>query len=359
MSEDFPRPLQTAGKQTPFAGAAAIGVAAPPQRESVPRFHVGGVPVYGDVILSPMEGYSDLPFRLLCRELGSAMSYTEFVNILSLPRKGWGKQASKLAFDESERPVVFQIFDDDPQRLLEGALRLQELGPDIIDINMGCPAKTVAGRGAGSGLLKTPLKIARIFRTLSKALDVPLTGKIRLGWDDTCRNYLLVARIVEENGGALLAVHGRTRTQKYGGQADWDAIAEIKQALSIPVIGNGDVRRVADIARMKAHTACDGVMIGRAAIGNPWIFAGLDREQVPVAEVARVMLRHLERMLAFYGPERGLVLFRKHTAQYLKPYHITREERRQLLTSTQAEEFIALLRAVVARAAQKKPAEAG
>ncbi|GAB4528167.1 MAG: tRNA dihydrouridine synthase DusB [Anaerolineales bacterium] len=343
MGEMFSGSSQDAAGQTPFQGAARPEAAAPLEGQAVPRFFVRTIPIFGEVILSPMEGYSDLPFRLLCRELGSAMSYTEFVNTLSLPHKGFGKQASKLVYHESERPVVFQIFDDDPQRLLEGALRLQELGPDIIDINMGCPAKTVAGRGAGSGLLKTPLKIARIFRTLSKALEVPLTGKIRLGWDDSCRNYRLVARIVEENGGALLAVHGRTRTQHYRGQADWDAIAEIKQMLSIPVIGNGDVRRVADIARMKAHTGCDGVMIGRAAIGNPWIFAGLDREQVPVAEVRRVMLRHLSRMLAFYGRERGLVRFRKHTVQYLKPYGLRREARRQLLTSSTPEDFTALL----------------
>lgn len=325
-------------------------VAVPPVWASVPAFWVRDIPVYGETILSPMEGYSDLPFRLLCRELGSAMSYTEFVNVRSLPSKGWGKQASKLAYHESERPVVFQIYDSDPQRLLEAALRLQELGPDIIDINMGCPAKTVAARGAGSGLLKTPLKIARIFRTLSRALAMPVTGKIRLGWDDACRNYLLVARIVEENGGALLAVHGRTRTQNYGGQADWDAIAEIKQALSIPVIGNGDVRRAADIARMKAHTHCDGVMIGRAAIGNPWIFSGLERENVPVEAVQRVMLRHLERMLAFYGRALGLVLFRKHTVQYLRPYGLSREVRRRLLTCETPDSFVALLDEVTRKA---------
>ncbi len=341
----------------PGAAARRRG-AAPPQRESAPAFRIGEVPVYVDVILSPMEGYSDLPFRLLCRELGSAMSYTEFINALGL-LENFAREAPKFRYEARERPVVFQIFDHDPQRLLEAALRLQEFGPDVIDVNMGCPAKTVAGRGAGSGLLRTPLKIARIMRLLTRRLEVPVTAKIRLGWDDTCRNYLLVARIVEENGGAMLAVHGRTREQHYGGQADWDAIAEIKQVLSIPVLGNGDVRRVADIARMKAHTGCDGVLIGRGAIGNPWIFAGLEREQVPPRAVEDFMLRHLEHMLAFYGPERGLVLFRKHAVQYLRPYRITRQERRELLTTATPQDFAGRLRRIIARVERKQPAEAG
>ncbi len=345
MPESFPRPLKTAGEQTPFGVAALFGVAAPPEREAVPRFHIGGVPVYGDAILSPMEGYSDLPFRLICRQLGSAMSYTEFINALGL-LENFQREAPKFRFDERERPVVFQIFDHDRRRLLEAALRLQEFAPDIIDLNMGCPAKTVAGRGAGSGLLRTPIRAARIIRTLSRALEVPLTAKIRLGWDDDCRNYRLIARIAEENGAAALAVHGRTRAQKYGGRADWDAIAEIVETVSIPVIGNGDVRRPADIARMKAHTNCAAVMIGRGTIGNPWIFAGLEREQVPPAAVHATMRYHLDLMLDFYGPEWGLIRFRKHTAQYLAPYRLERETRRQLLTASSPQAYRALLAAV-------------
>ncbi len=345
MTESLLRPPKSAAGQTPFGVAALSGVAAPLKRESVPCFHIGGVPVYGDAILSPMEGYSDLPFRLVCRELGSAMSYTEFINALGL-LENFEREAPKFRYRESERPVVFQIFDHEPRRLLEAALRLQEFSPDIIDLNMGCPAKTVAGRGAGSGLLRTPVKVARIIRTLSRALDVPLTAKIRLGWDDDCRNYRLIGRIVEENGGAALAVHGRTRAQKYGGQADWDAIAEIKQTVSIPVIGNGDVRRPGDIARMKAHTNCEAVMIGRGAIGNPWIFAGLEREEVPPAAVHATMLRHLDLMLDFYGPEWGLIRFRKHTAQYLAPYGLSRETRRRLLTAPSPDVYRDLLAAV-------------
>jgi tRNA-dihydrouridine synthase B len=306
-----------------------------------PNFYVRDIPVYGDAILAPMDGYSDWPFRSLCRGLGSAMSYTEFVQVERILAKHERRNA-KLYFEENERPVVFQIYSDDPDLLLKAALKVQELKPDIIDINMGCPAKSVANRGAGVGLMRTPLKIARIFRKLSAALTVPITGKIRLGWEDF-RSYKLVARIVEENGGSLIAVHGRTKEQNYGGQADWDAIAEVRAAVKIPVIGNGDVKTVADIQRMKNHTGCDAVMIGRAAIANPWIFSGLDREQVPPERVRLTMQEHLARNINFYGEEDGQRLFRKHAVQYLLLKTLTREERKDILRERPSNEFLALL----------------
>jgi nifR3 family TIM-barrel protein len=210
----------------------------------------------------------------------------------------------------------------------------------VIDINMGCSVRRVSSRGAGAGLLRSPLKIARIFRTLSHALRVPLTAKIRLGWDDDCRNYRLVARVIEENGGALIAVHGRTKHQGYGGEADWDAIAEIKSVVSVPVIGNGDVQTVADILRLREHTRCDGVMIGRAAVGNPWIFSGYDRAQVP-GEIARdTMIEHFDRMVEFYGESRGLVLFRKHLSRYITASPLSSDQRIQLLTSEHLQDFL-------------------
>ena len=309
-----------------------------PQAEKA-GFLVGTVRVEGDLILSPMDGYSDQPFRSLCRELGSAISYTEFINALDVLQDN-PRLPPRLAFLPAERPVVYQIFDSEPARLLEVALRLQEHSPDIIDINMGCSAKDVSGRGAGAGLLRTPEKIAQVFYALSRALRVPVTGKIRLGWDDQSLNYLQIARIIQDNGGALVAVHGRTKSQGYGGQADWDAIAEVRQALSIPVIANGDVRTVADIERIQAHTGCQGVMIGRAAIGNPWIFSRLDRSQVPPEESRRVILEHLQRMLDFYGESRGLVLFRKHVVRYLSDQPLSSENRQSLLTATRPVEFL-------------------
>jgi nifR3 family TIM-barrel protein len=317
-----------------------------PPLPSTPAFFIRSIPIHGDLILSPMDGFSDLPFRSLCRELGSAISYTEFVNCLNLiPPGGKPKRTlpahifEKLAFLPGERPVAFQIFDSDPDRMLEAALRLQELRPDFIDINMGCSVSSVSGRGAGAGLLRSPLKIARIFKKLSHTLDVPVTGKIRLGWDENARNYMLVARVIEENGGALVAVHGRTKSQGYGGNADWDAITEVKQAVSIPVLGNGDVRSAADIEQIKAYTGCDGVLIGRGAVGNPWIFSRLDRMQVSPREVQRTMLRHLDRMLTFYGQDRGLILFRKHASRYISPFPLSKEQRQRLLTAERPEQF--------------------
>ncbi|MBN2501852.1 MAG: tRNA-dihydrouridine synthase [Anaerolineales bacterium] len=313
---------------------------------NTPSFYVREIPVYGDLILSPMDGFSDLPFRALTRRLGSAMSYTEFVNAIDVIQ-GHPNLHQRLTYQEEERPVVYQIFDDDPDRLVRAALMLREHSPDIIDVNMGCSDRQVAGRGAGAGLLRTPIKIARIFRKLTQALDIPVTGKIRLGWDDDCRNYLLIARIIEENGGQLVAIHGRTKKQGYGGKANWDAIAEVKQAVSIPVIGNGDVRTVADIERMKAYTNCNGVMIARAAIGNPWIFARRDREAVSDAQVRATMLEHLDRMLAFYGAERGLILFRKHATRYISPYRLTKAQRQQLLTCETKPDFMVLFDRIV------------
>lgn len=307
-----------------------------------PSFHIGQIPIFGRSILSPMDGFSDLPFRSLARRLGSAMSYTEFVNAMDVIH-GHPKLNERLTFSEEERPITFQIFDDDPERLLRAALILRNRNPDIIDINMGCSAKTVAGRGAGAGLLRDPEKIAEIFRMLTSELDIPITGKIRLGWDDENLNYLDVAKAVEDNGGILIAVHGRTKQQAYRGEANWRAIAEIKAQANIPVIGNGDVRTVADIQRMLDFTACDAVMIGRGAIGNPWIFAGLDREQVSPDEVRQTMLQHLDAMLNFYGAERGLVLFRKHASRYISPFGLTNEQREQLLRCKNPNEFVDLL----------------
>lgn len=311
-----------------------------------PAFWVGDIPVWGRAILSPMDGFSDLPFRAMARRLGSAMSYTEFVNAIDVVNNH-PHLHERLTFLEEERPVVFQIFDDDPDRLVEAAERLMAWEPDILDVNMGCSAKTVAGRGAGAGLLRTPNKIAAIFRRLSDTLNIPVTGKIRLGWDEDSLNYLDVACIVQDNGGKLLAVHGRTKQQAYRGQANWAAIAEIKAALDIPVIGNGDVERAADIERMLAATGCDGVMIARGAIGNPWIFAGLDRQDVSDEQVRDTMLAHLDSMLAFYGRERGLVLFRKHAARYITPYRLSKDQRARLLTSETPQDFLDLLDRIV------------
>ena len=309
-----------------------------------PNFYIRDVPIYGDAVLAPMDGYSDWPFRSLCRELGSAMSYTEFVKVEKILSRS-KEPAKRLYFTDVERPITFQIYGDDPDLILKAALQIQELNPDIIDINMGCPAKSIADRGAGVGMMPSPLNIARTFKKLSSALRVPVTGKIRLGWDKN-KNYKLIARIVEENGGSLIAIHGRTKEQRYAGNADWDAIAEVKSVVKIPVIGSGDVRKVDDIERMKKYTNCDAVMIGRGALANPWIFSRLDREQVPAEQVQQTVRKHLAKSVEFYGDEDGSRLFRKYAVQYLLMQTLTRETRKQILKPMPSGEFLEMLNQV-------------
>ena len=345
-----------AGRQNNKIEAASINIqfGQPIQTHPTqkPTFMVGNIPVYGDLILSPMAGFSDKPYRLICREYGSAMSYTEFVSvegILHGNERAW----QMLAFDPSENPMAFQIFGSDEVKIEEVARKIEQLGPDIIDINMGCSVAKVSGKGAGAGLLQDPAKIGRIFARLSRTLSIPVTGKIRLGWDDNSLNYLEVAKVLEDNGAALIAVHGRTKAQAYKGVANWDAIAEIKQAVTVPVIGNGDVTCAADIERIKKRTGCDGVMIGRAAIGNPWIFQRKDIHQITLTEKARLIYRHLDLMLDFYGEERGLILFRKHVVKYVRGLAHSAKVKAKLVTCTRPEEFIALMNAYEAETAER------
>ena len=311
-----------------------------------PSFYVRDVPIFGDTILAPMDGYSDWPFRSLCRKLGSAMSYTEFVKVEKILSRS-KEPAKRLYFEEAERPITFQIYGDDPDLMLKAALKIEPLNPDIIDINMGCPAKSIADRGAGVGMMLTPEKIAETFKKLTAALKVPVTGKIRLGWDKN-KNYKLIARIIEEEGGSLIAIHGRTKEQRYSGNADWDAIAEVKTMVKIPVIGSGDVKTVADIQRMKQHTNCDAVMIGRGAIANPWIFMGLDRKQVPAELLKQTIHEHLQKSVQFYGEEDGQRLFRKYAVQYLLLKTLDRDSRKEILKERPTGEFLELLNQVYA-----------
>jgi nifR3 family TIM-barrel protein len=297
-----------------------------------PTFMISNVPIFGDLILAPMDGFTDLPMRGLCRSLGSAMSVTEFINTLDV-LENHPRYPKRHTFEPDHRPLSLQLLGDQPEQILAAALALvPRVQPDIIDINLGCQSKNVTARGAGAALLKTPEKIAAIFRVMTENFAQPITGKIRLGWDEDQLNYLEVAQAIQDNGGAMLAVHGRTRKQAYRGQARWEPIREIKQCVNIPVIGNGDVRTVADIERIQQVTGCDAVMIGRAAVGNPWIFSRLDRSDVPLQTVQETILDHLNAMIHFYG-ERGVITFRKYLKAYLAPYDIPREDLLGLLKS--------------------------
>lgn len=310
-----------------------------------PAFTIGTLAVPGRLSLAPMAGYSTWPFRSLCRELGSALSYSEFVQARDVLHRPEALEKA-LYFQEKERPVIYQLYGSQLEEMLEAALRLQDKEPDAIDINLGCPSSSIAGRGAGVGMMRSPLKVARLFNTLSKQLALPLTAKIRLGYED-CQNYRLIARIIAENGGKMIAIHARTKEQRHFGHPDLEAIAEVKQAVDVPVIGNGGVRSTADIDRMFTHTGCDGVMIGRGAAVNPWLFAYRDREEVAPQEVLDFMLEHLERSLKFFGPERGLILYRKHAADYISPYAPDKPTRIRLLTEKDPGQFRASLAEVL------------
>jgi len=297
-----------------------------------PTFMIGNIPIYGDLILAPMDGITDQPFRGICRRLGSGVSVTEFINALDV-LTDHPRYHHRMAYKPFHRPLSLQLLGDCAEQIVAAAVQLvPEVQPDLIDINLGCQSKNVTARGAGAALMKTPKKIAAIFQLMTAHFEIPITGKIRLGWDEDHLNYLEVAQIIQENGGAMVAVHGRTRKQAYRGKARWEPIREIKATLHIPVIGNGDVQSVEDIDNFKKLTGCDAVMIGRAAVGNPWIFSRIAREDVPSHEVYQVIKEHLNAMLGFYG-ERGVITFRKYLKAYLKPCSLPEDLLQTLLTS--------------------------
>jgi tRNA-dihydrouridine synthase B len=306
------------------------------------KFKIGEIAIQGDVILAPMDGITDHPFRSIAQEFGSAISYAEFINArevlsnIKLVQK-------KIIYDEVERPVTFQLYDDEPINILDAALRLIPYKPDILDINLGCSVKAVANRGAGAGMLKQPEAVRRTFELLTKNLTIPITAKIRLGWDEETLNYLEIAKIIEGSGGKAIAVHGRTRMQNYTHHACWEAIREVKKAVKIPVIGNGDIKSVADIDRMLTETGCDAVMIGRAAVGNPWILQRQDKSTVKRLELIDITLRHLEKSLDFYGPLNGIRKFRKFLKCYLEGLDIELYRMPELLSEEDPDILIRIL----------------
>ena len=277
------------------------------------------------IVLAPMEDVTDLAFRLVCRRRGADVVYTEFVSSEAIIRDV-PKTLDKMRLLDEERPIAIQIYGNKVESMVEAAKIAVQLKPDLLDINYGCPSKHVAGSGAGSGLLKTPELMEQITRAVVNAVDIPVTAKTRLGWCDSNINIVEIARMLESCGIQTLTIHGRTRTQKFKGQANWELIGAAKQAVSIPVIGNGDVLCPADAARMLAVAGVDGVMIGRGAYGNPWIFDQTKHylktgEILPAPELSErieVLLEHLDLSIAFKGARRGALEMGKHYGNYLK-----------------------------------------
>ena len=286
---------------------------------------IGNVELENNIFLAPMAGVTDLPFRLLCKEQGCGLVYTEMVSAKALSYKN-KKTESLMQSHPDERPSAVQLFGSDPEILAETAKTVSQLPIDIIDVNMGCPAPKIVKNGEGSALMKSPKLVGDIVKAISEAQPKPVTIKIRAGFDADHINAVEIAKAAEENGAAAVAVHGRTREQFYSGNADYDVIKAVKEALSIPVIGNGDVFDPISAKRLLDYTGCDAIMVGRGAQGNPWIFSRILHyletgeiltEPMP-AEKGRMALRHGKMLIDYKGEYIGVREMRKHVTWYSK-----------------------------------------
>lgn len=284
---------------------------------------IGTVELENPYILAPMAGVTDLPFRLLCKEQGAGLLCMEMVSAKAIQYNNKNTKAL-LEIHPEELPVSLQLFGSDPDVISEIAKRIEELPFSILDINMGCPVPKIVKNGEGSALMKNPKLVYEIVRKTARAIQKPVTVKIRKGFDDTCINAVEIAKIIEDAGGKAVAVHGRTREQYYSGKADWDIIRRVKEAVSIPVIGNGDVVDAASAEALVEQTGCDGIMIGRGAEGNPWIFkqilhymeTGETLARPTQHEVKEMMLRHARMQVEYKGGAIGIREMRKHVAWY-------------------------------------------
>ncbi|GKX28354.1 tRNA-dihydrouridine synthase [Vallitalea longa] len=291
------------------------------------KMKIGNIVLDNNVMLAPMAGITDLPYRLLCKEQGCALVYTEMVSAKAIYYNNKNTKIL-LQIDEKERPVAVQLFGSDPDLLADMAKKITEENPliDIIDINMGCPVPKIINNGEGSALMKNPRLIGEIVKRVSTAIDKPLTIKIRKGFDESNINAVEIAKIAEENGASAIGIHGRTRQQYYSGQADWSIIKDVKDAVAIPVLGNGDVFSPEDAKRLINQTGCDGILIGRGAQGNPWIFrriihyleSGEILPQPSASEIVNTIYRHLEMLSKCKGEYTATREIRKHIGWYTK-----------------------------------------
>lgn len=314
---------------------------------------IGNIELSNKVVLAPMAGVTDSQFRRLAKEMGCALVFTEMISakgIVCAP-----EQSLVLAqYTEEERPIGLQLFGSDPEVMARGAERMACLKPDLIDLNMGCPVRKVVSKGEGCALMRQPEKAHAITRAVCQTVNLPVTVKIRKGWDESSTNAEEIAAAVEEAGAAAVTVHGRTREQGYSGQADWSVIARVKECVKIPVIGNGDIRHPSDAARMLSETGCDAVMIGRGVLGNLWLIkrtihylaTGEELPEPHTAERMAFALRHLDLALQYKGEYIGIREMRKHLAWYLKGVKGAAQVRDRVMHATTKEQIKAILSSV-------------
>lgn len=289
---------------------------------------IGNVNINGNLILAPMAGVTDLPFRVLCKEMGADLIYTEMVSAKGIYYDNKNTEALLQVLEE-ERPVALQLFGSDPKLMAEMAKKIEPRNFDILDINMGCPVPKVVNNMEGSALLTNPKLVGEIVKSVSSAIEKPLTIKIRKGFGKDECNAVEIAKIIEDNGAAAVAIHGRTREQYYTGEADWEVIAKVKEAVSIPVFGNGDVTSPELAKKMLDYTNCDAVMIARGVRGNPWLFkqikdyfeTGSYDAKPSIEEVVKTIKRHARLQVEYKGEYTGIREMRKHVAWYTTGYH--------------------------------------
>lgn len=316
---------------------------------------IGNLELENNVFLAPMAGVTDLPFRILCKEMGCGLVYSEMVSAKGILYDN-KNTTELLEIDSKERPVAVQLFGSDPEILGAMAKKIETYPIDIIDVNMGCPAPKIVKNGEGSCLMKTPELVGKIVKSLVESQSKPVTIKFRKGFDDDHVNAVEIAKIAEANGASAVAVHGRTREQYYSGKADWDIIKQVKDAVNIPVIGNGDVFTPQDAKNLFEHTGCDAIMVGRGAQGNPWIFKRIlhyleTGELLPEPtgeERVEKALRHAQMLIDYKGEYIGVREMRKHMAWYMKGMPGAAELRGKLNYAENMAELEALLRGYLA-----------